>query len=120
MKRLFFLFLFLILVLFSVNAFAQESYLDPSTGRFTWTAPTVGGPVAGYRVKIGTTPGTYTITSANLTALTVPLSAFTLTQGTKYYAIVNAFNAAGEGPASNEINFIPLAKPGTPGAFQAQ
>jgi carboxypeptidase T len=73
----------------------------------TWTA--ASGATA-YRVHRGTASGgPYTTIQSNWTGTTFTNTG--LTNGTAYYYVVTATNAAGEGPNSNEASATPVAAP---------
>ena len=59
---------------------------------------------AGYKVKYGTAPGSYTTAQdvGNVTNFTVT----NLTNGTIYYFVVTAYNAGGESGYSNELSAV--------------
>ena len=86
----------LVLFLFSGNLFA-------ATANLAWDASTSSG-VAGYKVSYGTSSGNYTSTidAGNKTTYTVS----SLTEGTKYYFAVKAYDSAKttESAYSNEVN----------------
>ena len=65
---------------------------------------TVSG-ATGYKVKRGTTSGSYTVTTdvGNVTSY----QAAGLTNGQTYYFVVSAYNGAGEGPNSNQQSATP-------------
>lgn len=82
------------------------------TVSLSWTAPTTdanGGTLtdlAGYKIYVGTTSGTYTSTFdvGNVTTYTVT----SLTAGTTYYAVATAYNDVGfESEYSNEVSKTP-------------
>lgn len=79
-----------------------------------WSAPGSGPTPAGYKVKYGTSSGSYTTTIdvGNVTSYTVT----SLTNGTLYYFIVVAYNAAGDGSNSNELSATPTAGGSPPSA----
>lgn len=61
----------------------------------------------GYKVKYGTTSGSYTTTVdvGNVTSYTVT----SLTNGTTYYFVVSAYNASGDGSNSSQISATPTS-----------
>ncbi len=103
----------------------NSSYAPSSTGpveslqgKPTMNAPTaMSGKAAlgwssvskagGYKVKYGTTAGSYTtsVDVGNVTSYTLT----GLTNATKYYFAVSAYNATGSTPNSNEVNATPQA-----------
>jgi hypothetical protein len=101
------------LLILTVSIVKAQDYVDPGTASFVWDAPADGGSPTGYNLKIGTATGVYTMAKST-TGLSMAMSQFTLTQRTTYFAVVSAFNEAGESENSNELVFIPLAKPGQP------
>ena len=84
-----------------------------NTVTVSWTAPATGGAPTSYTIIAGTTPGGSELGSYNL-GLTLSISA-PLPAGTYYVRIV-AGNAAGSGPASNEVSFTIGGGGGPPGA----
>ena len=83
----------------------------------SWTAPTSdgGSVITGYDVYRGTTPGAEASTAV---ATNVPTASFTdtnLTNGTRYYYVVQAVNGVGSSGTSNEASAVPmLAAPTVP------
>lgn len=81
---------------------------DPALGNtldLVWSPP-LSGPIYGYRIRYGTSSGTYdrTIVLGNVTAFRV----FGLVNGQTYFFIVEARNSLGQyGPASNEASGVP-------------
>ncbi len=71
----------------------------------TWTAPAIGNPT-GYKVLRGTVSGTYTVTN---TTATTGYTDGTAANGTPYYYVVQAVNAAGTGAKSSEVTATPAA-----------
>ncbi len=69
-----------------------------------WTA--ASGIVDGYRVyRSQTSGGPYTLATSTTTQLTATVTG--LTNGTTYYFVVRAYNAAGESPNSNQLSATP-------------
>jgi len=86
---------------------SQALAVVPSAGTasLAWDSSPSSG-VAGYRVYIGTSSGSYTSTVEAGNAMTSTISG--LTTGARYYFAVKAYNASGmESPFSNEISFVP-------------
>jgi fibronectin type 3 domain-containing protein len=83
-----------------VNLIAKEGVRSIS---LTWTAPEANGgsPILGYRVLRGTSPGEETLL-ANISSGT-RYDDLGLGDNATYYYQVMAFNAVGDGAASNEI-----------------
>ncbi len=84
---------------------------------FTWTPPVSGGPLSGYLLLAGTTPGFSTpiaVLPLGPSATTTMVPA--VPPGTYYVRLV-AQNAGGTSAPSNEITVAvaPLAAPGAPG-----
>src|SRR5439155_1707476 len=85
----------------------------------TWLAPSSDGrsPITGYTIYRGTNSGNR--------SFAVPLGNVTtymdtgLTNGQRYYYVVTAVNAIGEGPPSSEVSAKPATVPGSPGNLQA-
>src|SRR3989338_2316522 len=72
----------------------------------SWAA--VSG-AAGYKVKYGTTGGTYTTTIDVGNVTSYPAAG--LTNGKTYYFVVTAYNSAGTGANSNEKSAVPTIQP---------
>jgi hypothetical protein len=86
-----------------------------SVVRLTWTAPGSDGgtPITEYEVWQGTSPGGETRPPVALsTGTSATVSG--LTDGARYYFVVTAVNADGDGPSSNEASAIPAV--GQPGS----
>ena len=89
----------------------------------SWTAPSSDGGLAvtGYDIYQGTAAGQETTTPVNSSPVTG--TAYTVkgfSDGTKYYFTVEAVNAVGNGPASNEASATtPATLPGTPTGLTA-
>jgi hypothetical protein len=85
----------------------------------SWVAPSGGGAAAtGYNVYAGTAPGHESGTPINgTTPVTGTNYAATgLSNGTRYYFEITAFNPSGEGSPSGEASATPMAgPPGAPG-----
>lgn len=85
--------------------FLSSSYIYAADVSLTWDPPTTGGAVTGYIVYWSTTSGSFsdaystTVVGDNSTMVT------SLDQTGTYYFIVKAYNAAGVGPASNEVSW---------------
>jgi hypothetical protein len=79
----------------------------------SWNAPSSEGssPITGYDVYEGTSSGGESTTAVNSTSLVTSTSytATGLTNGTKYYFIVEALNDVGSSPPSNEASSTPVA-----------
>jgi poly(beta-D-mannuronate) lyase len=82
----------------------------------TWTA---SNGAASYNIKRSTTDGgLYQTIGSNVTTLTYTDT--TVTNGTPYFYVVTANNAAGEGPISNQASATAiLAIPGIPGSVES-
>ncbi|MGC9450375.1 MAG: fibronectin type III domain-containing protein [Oceanipulchritudo sp.] len=73
----------------------------------TWGAPAVGSPTS-YNVKRSTTSGSgYATITAPGTQITTSYTDTTAVNGTPYYYVVSAVNAAGEGANSAEADATP-------------
>jgi hypothetical protein len=89
-----------------LRASAGDSGVDLS-----WTAPSGGSQVTGYKVYMGMSPlgesrnAVATTTGTAGTSVTVRR----LANGTRYYFVVRAVNAIGEGPDSTEASATPRA-----------
>jgi predicted phage tail protein len=92
---------------------AQVAYSDTLT--FTWVAPPVSeqAPVDGYKLYISKVAGEYSITpKATVTGTSAIVSETAIG---KYFAVVTAYNTAGESGRSNEVTFEVKARaPGAP------
>lgn len=84
--------------------------------RFKWTAPPMPPPVDSYKLCIGQTPGTCTVT-ANANGSTTQLDV-ELDVTKVWYAVVGAVNAYGTSDGSNQVvvgkPFPPTALIGSP------
>lgn len=86
-----------------------------SAATFTWAAPAAGGPVTGYVLAAGTTPG-FAAPIAMLPLAAAPRQAtITSIPPGAYYVRLYARNAAGLSAASNEVA-VGVAAPAPPGA----
>jgi len=77
----------------------------------SWNAPTSdgGSPVTSYNVYEGNSPGGESETPvASVTGTSTVVAR--LTNGTPYYFVVTAVNAAGEGPSSTEVPATPAGQ----------
>jgi len=89
------------------------------TMTLTWSPPSFDGmsSITGYTVYRGTNSGNR--------SFSVPLGNVTtymdtgLTNGQRYYYVVTAVNAMGEGPPSSEVSAKPATVPNAPGNLQA-
>ena len=80
----------------------------------TWTAPTSdgGSAITGYDVYVGTVSGGESATPVNSSPVTATsYSVSGLTNGTAYYFTVEAVNAVGNSPASNQASATPASRP---------
>src|SRR5207249_4677133 len=77
----------------------------------------VRSPVTGYTVYRGTNSGnrSFFVPLGNVTTYTDT----GLANGQRYYYVVTAINAIGEGPPSSEVSAKPATVPGSPGNLQA-
>jgi len=74
----------------------------------SWTA--VSGATS-YNIYYGTTAGVTTASGSKLVNAVTPQAITGLTDGTPYYFVVTALNAAGESAVSSEVAATSLAKP---------
>jgi len=83
-----------------------------------WAAPLAGCSAApsNYMVEIGNAPGSSNLANAAVGAVTVLTLPATAVPPGSYYFRVRAQNAAGTGPASNEV-VLSYGGPGAPGNF---
>jgi len=91
-----------------------------STVTFNWSPPASGGPVAGYTLLAGTSPGfTAVLASVPLAAGATSLGVPGVPPGT-YYARVVAQNAGGNSAPSNEValTVVGATLPGAPTMHQ--
>jgi len=87
------------------------------TVSLSWAAPDGGSQITGYNVYQGTSSDGESGTPVNGFSLVQATSyqVTGLTDGTKYYFKVSAFNQTGQGPTSNEAMVTPAATaPGAP------
>lgn len=80
-----------------------------------WTAPVSGDAPSGYKIRRGTSPGSYGTTID--VGLVTSYTNTGLSNGTTYYFDVLAYNAAGDGGDSSELSATPALDatlPGTP------
>ncbi len=84
--------------------------ITPGNGTLTvsWTAPTSGGTVTGYKVQWRTESQTFDENQQETTTGTT-FDIMLLTNGTIYHVQVIAFNDAVDGPPSNEMSATPGA-----------
>ncbi|MGE0814102.1 MAG: hypothetical protein AB7O28_00880 [Vicinamibacterales bacterium] len=84
---------------------APTAFVAATAGRdvaFSWQPPTGGGLPSGYRIEAGLTPGTVMVSVPTVVpGLFVPNA-----PPGSYYVRVRAVNAAGDGPASNEVHLV--------------
>ena len=96
---------------------------DDGTVTLAWAAPASdgGSPVTGYNVYQGTSPGGESGTPVNGSSLVAATSyqVTGLTNGTTYYFRVTAVTRVGQGPASAEVNAVPVTVPGAPTGLTA-
>lgn len=99
----------LLVLLLALGLAVSAQSVQGATATWTLDASTTSSATnaTGYNLHIGTASGVYTqtINVGNVSSYTVT----TLSNGTRYYAVVKAYNSAGlEGPASNEATFVPM------------
>ncbi len=82
----------------------------------SWSAPTTGGPITGYKITpyIGSTAQTPTTVTGTPPATGKKVSG--LTTGQTYTFTVQALNPSGSGPASGQSNSVTPSVPVIPGA----
>jgi hypothetical protein len=82
--------------------------------KLAWTVPTPGAdPISGYMVLRGESTG-HEVPLAQLGASATSYTDQSVTNGLEYYYEVEAVNAAGQGPPSNEGHVVPAAAPSAP------
>jgi YVTN family beta-propeller protein len=91
------------------------------TVALSWTTPSAytGPPVEGYEVYEGTSSGQESVTPVYTSPLNDTAINYTvtgLTDGTKYYFVIAAYNAVGTGPISGEVSARPQSSPSTTSA----
>ena len=64
-----------------------------------------------FNIYYSTTTGVNTVTATRFTNVSNPYIAIGMVNGTTYYFVVTAVNAAGEGPASSEVSATPTPAP---------
>jgi hypothetical protein len=69
---------------------------------FTWQPPAQGVPL-GYKLHLGDVSGTYHTVKDVGNVLRTVVNHFT--PGKTYYMVVSAYDAAGDGPVSNQVEF---------------
>ncbi|TLZ66884.1 MAG: hypothetical protein E6K12_05390 [Methanobacteriota archaeon] len=105
----------------SVPGAPRNLHANPGNGTIalTWSAPSSNGnsSITGYRVYRGTSSGdrTFSVPVGVVTAYTD----VGLTNGQRYYYVVTAVNAIGEGPPSSEVSAKPATVPEAPENLQA-
>src|SRR5205809_931795 len=105
----------------SVPGAPRNLVATPGNGTMTltWSPPPwdVRSPITGYTVYRGTNSGnrSFSVLLGNVTTYTDT----GLTNGQRYYYVVTAVNAIGEGPPSSEVSAKPATVPNAPGNLQA-
>src|SRR5438034_305768 len=105
----------------SVPGAPRNLVATPGNGTMTltWSPPPwdVRSPITGYTVYRGTNSGnrSFSVLLGNVTTYTDT----GLANGQRYYYVVTAINAIGEGPPSSEVSAKPATVPGSPGNLQA-
>jgi hypothetical protein len=95
---------FLFIISGLVLSFLVSSYSFAEDVSLSWDAPTSGGVVEGYTVYWSITSDTYNdIDNMDVAGTSTTVTGLDATS--EYYFIVKAYNAAGEGPASNEVSW---------------
>jgi hypothetical protein len=87
-----------LLILFLISSYTYAASID-----LAWDAPSTGGSVVGYIIYGSTTSNDYSnpVVSKIVEEQSITISGLDKTQ--TYYFIVKAYNCAGSGDASNEI-----------------
>lgn len=81
----------------------------------TWDQPSTGGsPITSYTVLRGTTPGGETTLAGSLSPTSLTYPDTTAVSGTTYYYTVQAINAIGTSPSSNELSAVLPTFPNAP------
>ena len=81
----------------------------------TWTAPTTGGTVTGYRLWRQTGEAEFRVLSPDLAADVLSHTDSTVTASTAYQYRLQARAAAGYGPRTPAVSVTTAAPPRTPG-----
>lgn len=109
----------LLLLSFALLLFARE--VAAETINFAWDPVTLGAdgkPVQGllgYKLYLSRTSGLYKYPSTFISASKTTASV-NLTTGGEYFAVVRAYNGAGESGNSNEVKFTVVVPPPAPPA----
>ncbi len=105
---------FVITIFFMPREAHAQTYVSPDC-RFTWNAPTTGGPVQGYMLYLEqASPYVLQNFDAGMN-LQYDCAQANLTSGS-WTAWVTAYNAVGESAPSNSVPFVlVVSAPGSPG-----
>lgn len=82
------------------------SFIRAGEVNINWGPPEGDAPVSGYKVYVGTSPGTYDVVQGQDAGDVLVTSVTTLPDGcVQLHAAVTAYNIAGESPFSDEVAF---------------
>lgn len=98
MSKKFYVFVLFLFLLFKTPSYIQAAYVN-----LAWDPPVEGGAVQGYIVYWSITSGSYDYIDSIKVIGKTSATVSELDESRNHYFIVKAYNAAGTGPASNEV-----------------